>query len=66
MQASDPTKQEFYWMRELSRKCRNLYHDGVNIDSNYYIHIFNTLFSLIYNLTKMFGTVSFVYLVAHV
>ena len=30
-QASDPTKREFYWMRTL----RNLYPDGLNIESDY-------------------------------
>ena len=30
MQASDPTKREFYWMRIL----RTLYPDGLNIESN--------------------------------
>ena len=30
-QSSDPTKREFYWMRTL----RNLYPDGLNIESDY-------------------------------
>ena len=30
-QPSDPTKREFYWMRRL----RNLYPDGLNIESDY-------------------------------
>ena len=30
-QVSDPTKWEFYWMRTL----RNLYPDGLNIESDY-------------------------------
>ena len=30
-QASDPTKEEFYWMRTL----KNLYPDSVKIESDY-------------------------------
>ena len=30
-QGSDPTKQEYYWMRTL----KTLYPDGLNIDSDY-------------------------------
>ena len=30
-QTSDPIKREFYWMRTL----RTLYHDGLNIESDF-------------------------------
>ena len=33
-EGSDPTKREFYWMRTL----KPLYPDGLNIESDLYVH----------------------------